>query len=250
MLALVLTVLAAGYGFAAGSWLPRPGYRLAVEAGAAWRADCPRGHALSGWLGTGRCPECVRGAGAVPPPRPYGPARFPLAVLTSALCAALAAAVGPRPELAVWLLLTPALVLLALIDVRVFRLPDVLTLTLPPVTVALLGLASVMPAAAGDWLTALLGGLALSAVYLLLFLIHPGGMGLGDVKLALTLGVVLGWYGWEALFLGTFVGFLTGGLYSTVLLLAGRATRKTGVPLGPFMVVGAFTGLVLGGLAV
>lgn len=245
---MLLSVLAAAYGFAAGSLLPRPAYRLAVEAGTPRRTDCPRGHPLPGWWGSGRCQECVRTSDASGP-KPYGPAPLPLAALTAVVCAALAGAVGPRPELAVWLLLTPALVLLALVDARVRRLPDVLTLPLPVVAVAVLGLASLLPGTVGDWLDAVLGGLALGGVYLVLFLIHPSGMGLGDVKLAPTLGVALGWYGWEVLFLGTFVGFLTGALYAVALLVTGRADRKTGLPLGPFMVLGAFAGGAIGGIA-
>lgn len=246
---MLLSVLAALYGFAAGSLLPRPAYRLAVEPGEVWRTACPRGHPLPGWLGPGRCAECVRLADDHVA-KPYGPGSGPLALVMSLVCAALAGAVGPRPELAVWLLLAPVLVLLSVVDVRVHRLPDVLTLSTPVLAVALLGLASTLPGSAGSWVTAALSGLTLGGVYLVLHLINPEGMGRGDVKLALTLGVVLGWYGWEVLGLGTFAGFLTGALYGAALLVTGRAGRKTGMPFGPFMVLGAFAGVAAGGIAV
>jgi leader peptidase (prepilin peptidase)/N-methyltransferase len=164
------------------------------------------------------------------------------------VCAVLAAAVGPRPELAVWLLLVPFLLVLVLVDATVHRLPDILTLPLPAVAVALLGAVALLPGHTGSWPGALLGGPALGGAYLVLFLIHPGGMGLGDVKLALTLGLVLGWYGWPVLFLGAFAGFLLGALYGLALVLARRAGRKTAVPFGPFMVAGALLGLLTGGL--
>lgn len=163
-------------------------------------------------------------------------------------CVALAAATGQRPELAVWLLLTPFAVLLALVDVRVHRLPDQLTLPLAFAAAVLLGLAGLLPGAAGSWPKALLGGVALGAVYCLLFVIHPEGMGFGDVKLALGLGVLLGWYGWGVLFVGAFAGFLFGSLYGFGLMALGRANRKSAIPFGPFMITGALSGLLLGAL--
>ncbi|MEV6085593.1 prepilin peptidase [Streptomyces parvulus] len=187
-------------------------------------------------------------------PRPagqavYGPRTTPLALVTALVCAALAAATGVRPELAVWLLLAPAGVLLAAVDLKVRRLPDPLTLPLAGAALALLGLAALLPEHAGEWTTALLGALALGAGYLLLFLINPAGMGFGDVKLALTAGAVLGWYGWPTLMLGTFAGFLLGAFYGGALLVARRASRKTAIPFGPFLIAGAFLGVLAGAYA-
>ncbi|MEU0985354.1 A24 family peptidase [Streptomyces sp. NPDC005953] len=170
-------------------------------------------------------------------------------LLTAAVCAVLAVATGCRPELAVWLVLTPVATLLAVVDARVHRLPDHLTLPLAAAAVVLLGLASVLPSDGGSWTTALLGGLTLGAFYCLLFVIHPGGMGFGDVKLALSLGVVLGWYGWGVLITGAFAGFLFGSLYGFGLIALGRAHRKSAIPFGPFMILGALFGVVWGGFA-
>ncbi|WP_406250816.1 prepilin peptidase [Streptomyces cyaneofuscatus] len=183
-----------------------------------------------------------------PTPLPYAPGT--LAPLVTVLaCLALAAATGPRPELAAWLLLAPPAVLLATVDRRVHRLPDPLTLPLAAAAVLFLGGAALLPGHAGSWTSGLLGGLVLGGFYLLLFLINPNGMGFGDVKLALTLGVALGWYGWEVLFLGGFAGFLFGAAYGLGLVLLRRAGRKTGIPFGPFMIAGALTGVLLGALA-
>ncbi|GBQ00392.1 hypothetical protein SSP531S_18070 [Streptomyces spongiicola] len=168
---------------------------------------------------------------------------------TALSCAALAAAVGPRPELVVWLLLVPVAVLLALVDRNVHRLPDQLTLPLAAAAAVLLGGAAALPGAGGSWTTALLGGPVLGAGYLVLFLVHPNGMGFGDVKLALSLGVVLGWYGWEVLFVGAFAGFLLGAVYGLGLVVLRGARRDTAIPFGPFMVSGTLVGLLLGGLA-
>lgn len=184
----MLMVLAAVYGAAAGLLLPRPVHRMAVEPEEEWRAVCPGGHAITGpvrgWLGRGHCPEC----GA------YGPGALPTAVATALVCAALAAATGPRPELVAWLVMTPVAVLLAAVDQRVRRLPDVLTLPLAAAGAVLLGLVGRLTGETAAWRRALLGGLLLGAFYLVLYLANPRGIGLGDVLTEL-LGRVLGTWG-------------------------------------------------------
>lgn len=259
----MLIAVAALWGAGAGLLLPRAEYRLSVEPGEAWRDACAEGHPFTGpargWIGGARCVACAtavpaRTAGTseaarTPAARLQPPAPRLLPLTSALVCVALAAATGPRPELAVWLLLTPFAVLLALVDRAVHRLPDQLTLPLAAAAAALLGLAALLPGDGGSWPTALLGGLVLGAAYFVLFLIHPNGMGFGDVKLALSLGVVLGWYGWAILFGGAFAGFVLGSLYGLGLMALRRASRKTAIPFGPFMIVGALAGVLLGALA-
>jgi leader peptidase (prepilin peptidase)/N-methyltransferase len=105
-----------------------------------------------------------------------------------------------------------------------------------------------LPGAHGSWTSALLGSLLLGACYFVLFLVSKG-LGFGDVKLALVLGAVLGWYGWPIVLIGTFAGYLLGALYGIVLLLAGRADWATRIAFGPFLLVGAFVGVLLGSYA-
>ncbi|MFJ4708058.1 prepilin peptidase [Streptomyces anulatus] len=200
--------------------------------------------------GPGAAPaEADRVAGTPAPGRAaYAPGVL-APLVTVVACVALAAATGARPELIGWLALTPVAVLLAAVDRRVHRLPDPLTLPLAAAAVLLLGGAALLPGHAGSWTSGLLGGLTLGGFYFLLFLINPNGMGFGDVKLALALGVALGWYGWTVLFVGGFAGFLFGALYGLTLMLLRRAGRRTGIPFGPFMIGGALTGLLLGALA-
>jgi leader peptidase (prepilin peptidase)/N-methyltransferase len=244
----VLLAVAAVWGAVTGLLIPRAAYRFSVDPEEPWRTACPAGHPLTGpvrgWLGPARCAPCAA------PGTPPGYAPGVLAPLvTVAACVALAAATGARPELIGWLALAPVAVLLAVVDRRVHRLPDPLTLPLTAAAVLLLGCAALLPGHAGSWTSGLLGGLALGGFYLLLFLINPNGMGFGDVKLALALGVALGWYGWTVLFLGGFAGFLFGAVYGLSLVLLRRAGRRTGIPFGPFMITGALTGLLLGALA-
>ncbi|WP_338672529.1 A24 family peptidase [Streptomyces sp. SCSIO 30461] len=244
---VVVIAAATLWGAGAGALLPRAAYRLAVEPGEAWRDVCPSGHPITGvaggWLGAARCDaghgEDRRGDAAY-----RGSVSIP--ALTAAGCAGLAAAAGVRPETAVWVLLAPVAVLLALVDRRVHRLPDLLTLPLAAAAAMLLGGAALVPGAAGSWTTALLGGLVLGGAYFTLFLVNPQGMGFGDVKLAVPLGTALGWYGWEVLFAGAFAGFLLGAVYGFGLVLLRRASRRSAIPFGPCMIGGTLVGLLMG----
>uniref|UniRef100_A0AAU2A0C4 A24 family peptidase n=1 Tax=Streptomyces sp. NBC_00093 TaxID=2975649 RepID=A0AAU2A0C4_9ACTN len=259
----LIVVVAALWGAAAGTLVPRAAYRFSVPPEESWRDTCPQGHTLGGWVGWARCATC---AGREPAPdaghvtasaagtsydksASYGPSTPLLALATALVCAALAVATGTRPELGAWLLLAPVGVLLAVVDFRVQRLPDPLTLPLAAAALVLLGVAALLPEHAGDWFISLLGALVLGGAYFVLFLISPNGMGFGDVKLALGLGAVLGWYGWGSVVLGTFAGFLFGGLYGLALVVARKAGRRTSIPFGPFLIAGAFVGLLIGAYA-
>jgi leader peptidase (prepilin peptidase)/N-methyltransferase len=132
-------------------------------------------------------------------------------------------------------------------DLAVSRLPDPLTAAAyAGVVILLLAAAFTAPgtdghgAAWGALARAVLGGLALVGCYLLLMIISPSGMSLGDVKLAASLGTLLAWFGWRVLIAGGAAGFLLGGLGGVVLLASGRADRKQLIPFGPFMIAGTF----------
>ena len=89
------------------------------------------------------------------------------------------------------------------------------------------------------------GAGALFAVYLLLALISPAGMGMGDVKLAAVLGLYGGWAG-AAAWMGTLLGgFLLGGLAGVAVLAARRGSRGSTFPFGPGMLAAAFASFVL-----
>ncbi|MFF9409853.1 prepilin peptidase [Streptomyces anandii] len=239
---ILIIAAAVLWGCATGLLISRPAYRLSVPPEEPWRSACPAGHPLTGtgggWLGRARC-----AAGDT-----YGPNVLSVASTTAVVCALLAAATGDHPELMVWLLLAPAAVLLATVDFAAHRLPDMLTLPLAAVALALLGVAAVLPGAGGSWTSALLGSLVLGACYFALFLISKG-FGFGDVKLALALGAVLGWYGWPIILIGTFAGYLFGAIYGIGLILVGRAGRTTRIPFGPFLLAGTLAGVLLGSSA-
>ncbi|MEV1287629.1 A24 family peptidase [Micromonospora sp. NPDC049679] len=231
-------VAAALTGLLVAPWLRRAIEFHAVPAGEPWRRHCPRCATPRRGLPrlSGRCPGCRA---------PMGPP--PVAVEAVAAVTFVAAAFIARTplELAAYGWFAAFGVILVFVDVAVHRLPDRLTLPAFVGTALLLivaGLIGGRPAAAGR---AVLIGLAVAAFYLLLVLIHPAGMGLGDVKLALATGTVLGWHGGVVAALGTAAGFLLSGLLAAALLLLGRATRRTELPHGPFMLLGVLAALAL-----
>jgi leader peptidase (prepilin peptidase)/N-methyltransferase len=123
-------------------------------------------------------------------------------------------------------------------DIRERRLPNTLTLTGAGAILAVAALAGRGP-------SALAGAVALTAIYLLVHCVAPGGMGAGDVKLAIGLGALTGWCGVGAWFLAAL-----GAPLLTALLGAVSLARRGGrtVPHGPSMCLAsaAAVGLVLG----
>jgi leader peptidase (prepilin peptidase)/N-methyltransferase len=191
---------------------------------------------LSWLLLRGRCRDC-----RAPISR-----RYPLVEAgTGLLFAGVGVVVGFSWALPAYLYLAAIAVALALIDLDVHRLPDAIVLPSYPVALVLLGAASVLGGDGAAFVRALVGALALFGLYGLLWFVRPGGMGLGDVKLAGVLGLYLGWWGFDALAVGGFLAFVLGGLVSLPLLLSGRAGRRTAIPFGPSMLAAALAALVV-----
>jgi leader peptidase (prepilin peptidase) / N-methyltransferase len=151
-------------------------------------------------------------------------------------------------ELLAFAVLTVAFSMLIIIDLAELRLPDKLVLPLYPVMLGLLALVAALEGLWGNLGRAAAGGTALLVAYFALALVHPAGMGLGDVKLAGVLGIFLGWLGWPHAVLGTFAAFVLNALIALVLLAVRRTTLSSAVPFGPSMILGAAAGAAWGPL--
>ncbi|MGH3967812.1 MAG: prepilin peptidase [Mycobacterium sp.] len=116
-------------------------------------------------------------------------------------------------------------------DVAQRRLPN--WLTLPGAAVVL-----VVAGCTGRGAPALVGAVALTAVYLLVHLIAPTGMGAGDVKLALGLGALTGCFGVDV--------WLLAALGAPLLTAVLAALRRSAVPHGPSMCVASAVAVTLG----
>lgn len=145
-----------------------------------------------------------------------------------------------------YLYLASISIALALIDLDTHRLPNAIVLPSYIVLATLFTAACLFGAPWQNLLRAAIAGVTLFAFYWLLRAIRPGGMGGGDVKLAGVLGAALGWTGWGSVAVGVFAAFFLGGFVGIALMLTRRATRTTAIPFGPFMLIGAWIGIVLG----
>jgi leader peptidase (prepilin peptidase) / N-methyltransferase len=174
----------------------------------------------------------------------WPPARRVLGAATAAVYFLVALARGLQPDLPAFLVLGALGVALGYVDVRRHRLPDALTFPAFAAGALLLAGAAAAEVEWGAYARAWLGAVVLAGFYLLLVIIRPADMGLGDVKLAAVLGLYLGWLGWAVLVVGAFLGFLFGGLLGLALVALRRATIRTSVPAGPTMLLGALAAVV------
>ena len=172
----------------------------------------------------------------------------PWAELAGALVgAAVTLRFGWSAELPAWLVLAAGGLLLAFVDLRTRLLPNRVLLPLTVVGLVLLTGAAAADDRWPDLGRAVLAGAAAFAALLVLALITPSGMGMGDVKLAGLLGLYLGWLGWPVLVAGLFLGFLAQAVLGVALIVARRAGRRTELPFGPALIVGALAAALLSG---
>jgi leader peptidase (prepilin peptidase) / N-methyltransferase len=248
---LAVACLAGLLGLAAGSFanvvihrvprresVIRPGSRCpACGAPIAWRDNLP----VVGWLLLrGRCRSC----------REHIPVRYPLVELALGLVwfvvALRLAGDGLGWAIPAYLAFAFVCLVLAVIDATTRLLPNRITYPAFPVVACLLLLASVALGDLGRLGRGLLAAASVGAFFLLLALISPRGMGLGDVKLAPTLGLALGWLSWGAVVVGVFTAFLLGGLVGLGAMLLLGLSRKSLLPFGPWLVTGALLGVLAG----
>lgn len=185
---------------------------------------------LSWLLLRGRCRSCSASISA----------RYPLIeALTAALCVGAVLAGGGTSKVALHVTLILLLVPVALIDLEHRIIPNKLTVLGAVLAVGLgLGLdASGEP-------QRLIAALAAGGALLLAALAYPGGMGMGDVKLAAVLGLFLGRDVAPAMLIALLAGVIAGAI---VIARKGAAQgRKTAVPFGPFLAIGATVAVFAG----
>jgi leader peptidase (prepilin peptidase)/N-methyltransferase len=221
-----------------GESLVRPGSRCpACGVPIPWYDNLP----VAGWLLLrGRCRAC-----RAPISWSYPVVELAMGLLWALVTLRLVTA-GLGWAVPAYLALTFICVVLAVIDARTRLLPNRITYPAFPVMLSLLLLASVGLGDLGRLARGLLAAVAVGGLFLVLALISPRGMGLGDVKLAPTLGLALGWLSWGAVAFGVFAGFLLGGLAGLAAIAVLGLTRKSLLPFGPWLVTGALLGVLAG----
>ena len=259
-----LPAVAALFGAVVGSFLNVVIHRLpAGESIVFPGSHCPRCGApirpgdnipVFGWIALGgRCRDC----------REPIAARYPLVELANALLwAALALRFGLGFQLFASAALCSALLVITLIDVDHWIIPD--AITLPGIAVGLLSSFLMPPrgsmiagflhhrlgldrlpgflASVGFWdsLAALLLG---GGLFYLVAVVSRGGMGGGDIKLTAMMGAFLGM---RDLGVAVFIGLIAGSAVGIGLMIAGRKTRKDAIPFGPFLALGGICAVFWG----
>jgi leader peptidase (prepilin peptidase)/N-methyltransferase len=233
--------LAAVFGLLIGSFLNVVAYRLPRgESLAHPPSHCPRcGEpikpydnvpVLSWLLLRGRCRAC----------REPISIRYPLVEAgTALLCAAVVVDKGPHFAAITGIVFVLLLIPITLVDLDLRIIPNKITY---PGCVLALVLVAIDDA--GKLPEHLIAGVAAGGFLLTAILIRPGGMGLGDAKLSLMMGLFLGRAVGPAMFAGMISGALVGAI---IIARVGVAKgRKTKIPFGPYLAFGGLVGLFAG----
>jgi len=175
----------------------------------------------------GRCRKCGVKIGLI----------YPAVELTAAaLIAACFLAFGATLHALVAAFFCTILVTVSATDILRRVIPN--KIVLPAAAIVLVGMTVAEPSP--QWV---IGALGAAAFLLVAALAYPGGMGMGDVKLALLIGAGLG----KVTPVGMMIGFLAALVPAAVLIARhGHAARKMKIPFGPFLAFGAVVGLFAG----
>jgi leader peptidase (prepilin peptidase) / N-methyltransferase len=183
---------------------------------------------LVSWLALrGRCRHC----------KARIPARYPLVeAVTGLLILSCAVAFGATGEALVAAFFCIVLVAISAIDIEHRIVPN--RIVIPSAAIVLVAQTVLEPGS--EWL---LGALGASGFLFLAALAYPRGMGMGDVKLALLLGAMLG----RSVAVGLMIGFLAALVPAAYLAVRhGSKARKMAIPFAPFLAFGAIVALFAG----
>lgn len=224
---------------------------LSILTGRSMCPDCR--HELAPWdlipvfswlLLRGRCRYCRKGISA----------QYPLVELITSLFFVLSYIFSPFGhahvgvfEFTFWLIFLPAFVALFIYDLRWLLLPDRIVFFLIGLAVLELVLEIlIFKTGLHSVLYAIVAAGCLSGLFFALHVFSKGTwIGFGDVKLAIVLGLLAGTVPKVLLLLFLAAGF--GTLVAVPMLIRGKATAKTQLPFGPFLLISAVVVVLFGG---
>lgn len=139
-----------------------------------------------------------------------------------------------------------AMIVITLIDLDFQIIPDVITL--PGIVIGMISASFLLPdpfnVSVVGFKNSLIGFLLGGGLYYLIAVLSRGGMGGGDIKMMAMVGA---FSGWKAVLLTTFIGSLVGSIFGIFLMVFKGKGRKTKIPFGPFLALGAIITLFWGG---
>lgn len=211
-------------------------HHLAVQTGADrpwWPPSCRNCGSSIGLVE--RCPTCGTGPFRV----------WSTIVVTGSVAGLLAWATGPGRVVVAYTLFTALTVLLFLTDIDHKRIPNRITYPGTPLLAGVLVVTALLDGS-GDRLPRAFGGaLVYTLFFFVVYLAARGGFGFGDVKLALPLGLMAAYGGWDRLFIAGMATALVGGVIAAAAVVARQASARTEIPYGPAMIIG--TWIAIGG---
>ncbi|MCG9479659.1 MAG: prepilin peptidase [Actinomycetia bacterium] len=148
---------------------------------------------------------------------------------------------GITIQLLIGLILVSALIAISVIDIQFRIIPNSITW---PMT--LVGIALNIIDRPSQWWMPLAFSVGAFVFMLIIHLIYPKGMGMGDVKLALMVGAFLV----KSVIVALFAGFLIGSIYGLVLIATRKKKFKQAIPFGPFISLGSIIALFWGNIII
>jgi leader peptidase (prepilin peptidase)/N-methyltransferase len=170
-----------------------------------------------------------------------------LAAVAALAAAGVGLVLGIDGVVAVWVYVCAVGTVLAYVDWHTKLLPFRLVAPSYVIVAVLVSLAALVERDVDVLVRAAAGWLLAFGAFVLMWLVYSKGIGYGDVRLSGVLGMALGAVGWQELLVGMYAAFLFGAVGGGLLSLARKVDRK-GYPFGPFMVLGAWFGVVSGPL--
>jgi len=136
-------------------------------------------------------------------------------------------------------------IVLSVVDFRELRLPNKYVYPAYPLKVIGLFVPALISNHWDSLAQAGVCGLVGLALFMLLHAVYPAGLGMGDVKLAGIVGMMAGWVSWGTALFALMLAFFLSAIVSVVLLATRKATLKSALPFGPFMLGGTILAVAL-----
>lgn len=174
-------------------------------------------------------------------------ARYPfIELLTAVVFGLLAWRFEELIQLSAFLVLGASCVALSAIDFDTKTLPTRLVYFTLIVGAVLLGIAAIVNNEPSHALNAAISSAAVATLFFVTWYIAPRGIGFGDVRFSAALALFMGWLGFGHVFVGITLAFLLGAVAGLALMVFGRAGRKSSIPFGPFLAIGALIAILVG----
>ncbi len=218
---------------------PRRSHCASCQEPISWRDNVP----VASWMALrGRCRTCDAAISV----------RYPIVeIATAGLFVLTYASFGVDPLLPAMLVLMWALVVATAIDLEHRIIPNRLTLRLPIVLALLIGAGAAASQTHEGLVRAGVAAIAVPGAMLLiseLFRLLRGqqGIGMGDIKLAVSLGLGVGYLGWWHVVVFAYASIIAAVVVAALLLMLGRARLASRIPFGPYLAAGTMLAVLAG----